>query len=40
MYADKDKIKKWQHWLGYCQYRPQEMTDGTAIELIKKYNIS
>lgn len=40
MYADKDKIKKWQHWLGYCQYRPQEMTDGIAMQIIKDYNIS
>jgi len=39
-YEDADKIRRWQHWLAYCQYTPQEMKDGIAIELIKEYNLS
>ena len=39
-YEDATKIQKWQHYLAYCQYLPTEMADGTAMQLIKEYNIS
>lgn len=39
LYEDEDKVKKWQHWLGYCQYTPQEMSNGLAFKLIEEYNL-
>jgi hypothetical protein len=39
LYEDEDKVKKWQHWLGYCQYTPNEMVDGTVFKLIKEYDL-
>lgn len=39
LYEDNDKVIKWQHWLGYCQYTPAEMSDGTTFNLIRKYNL-
>ena len=39
-YSDPEQVTKWQHWLAYCQYLPTEMKDGTAMQLIKEYNIS
>jgi hypothetical protein len=39
LYTDEDKVKKWQHWLGYCQYTPQEMANGLAFSLIEEYDL-
>jgi len=39
-YEITELVEKWQHWLAYCQYLPIEMKDGTAMQLIKEYNIS
>lgn len=39
LYSDVDKVIKWQHWLGYCQYTPAEMADGTVIKLIEEYDL-
>lgn len=39
LYSDPEMIIKWQHWLGYCQYTPDEMLDGTAMKLIKEYDL-
>ena len=39
LYEDVEKVKKWQHWLGYCQYTPDEMQDGTTMNLIKEYDL-
>lgn len=39
LYSDEEKVIKWQHWLGYCQYTPAEMVDGTAMNLISEYNL-
>jgi hypothetical protein len=38
-YEDEEKVKKWQNWLGYCQYSLPELKDGTALELIKEYDL-
>ena len=38
-YAEPTRVHKWQHWLAYCQYKPYEMKDGTAIKLIRSYNL-
>lgn len=38
-YAPIDKVVKWQNWLGYCQFNPEEMANGTAMKIIKDYNI-
>jgi len=39
LYEDESKVIKWQHWLGYCQYTPDEMLDGTAMKLIEEYDL-
>jgi hypothetical protein len=39
LYADAYAVREWQDWLGYCQYTTQEMVDGTALKLIKEYEI-
>lgn len=39
LYSDSEKVIKWQHWLGYCQYTPAEMLDGTVIKLIEEYDL-
>lgn len=39
LYEDEEKVKKWQHWLGYCQYTPQEMWNGLAFSLIEEYDL-
>jgi hypothetical protein len=39
-YGDIAQVRKWQHWLAYCQYHPKEMADGTAMRIIKEYNLS
>lgn len=39
MYADAEHVEQWQNWIGYCQYTVPEMVDGTAIQLIKDYNL-
>jgi len=38
-YSDPNEIKKWLNWLAYCQYTTDEMTNGTALGLIKEYNL-
>ena len=40
LYADVAKVQKWQHWLAYCQYTPEEMQNGTAMKLIRENNLS
>jgi len=39
-YEDYDKVRRWQNWLGYCQYLPKEMRDGVAMKHIERYNLS
>ena len=39
LYSDKDKVTKWQNWLGYCQYTTEEMRNGSALKIIEDYNI-
>lgn len=39
LYEDESKVIKWQHWLGYCQYTPEEMSNGTAMRLIEEYDL-
>jgi|TARA_B110000977_G_C11031049_1_gene475270 hypothetical protein len=39
-YAAADYVNRWQNWLAYCQYTPNEMQDGTALNLIKEHNLS
>lgn len=38
-YEDPDKVIKWQHWLGYCQFTPEEMRLGEAMKIIERYSI-
>ena len=38
-YEDDQKVRKWQHWLAYCQFRVEEMSNGTALELIERWDI-
>ena len=38
-YAEPMRVHKWQHWLAYCQYKPYELKDGTAIKLIRSYRL-
>jgi len=38
-YAEPNEIIHWQNWLGYCQYTPREMQDGTALRIIKENEI-
>lgn len=39
LYDDDSKVIKWQHWLGYCQYTPNEMATGVAMKFIQDYNL-
>jgi len=39
LYSDTEKVVKWQHWLGYCQYTPKEMLNGSVFKLIEEYNL-
>ena len=39
-YRDSEEVERWQNWIAYCQYHPIEMQNGTAISLIKEYNLS
>ena len=39
LYEDDEKVRKWQHWLAYCQFRVEEMSNGTALELIERWDI-
>lgn len=39
LYEEESKVIKWQHWVGYCQYTPKEMADGTTFRLITEYNL-
>ena len=38
-YEDDQKVRKWQHWLAYCQYRVEEMSNGTALDIIERWDI-
>lgn len=38
-YDDPEKIQKWLHWLGYCQFKTEEMYNGRALAYIKEYDI-
>lgn len=35
LYEDRDKIKKWQHWVAYCQYTTSEIRTKRALSIIK-----
>lgn len=37
--ADEEKVTAWQNWLGYCQYTPTEMSNGTAFRIIEEYGL-
>lgn len=39
LYEDEHKVVKWQHWLAYCQYTPEEMQTGIAMKLIRENNL-
>ena len=39
-YEDEYTVRKWQHWLAYCQFRVEEMSDGTALETLEKWDIT
>lgn len=36
---DTDQIKSWLHWIAYCQYSCSELWDGTAMKIIKDYDL-
>jgi len=38
-YEDEEKVKKWQHWLAYCQYTYEEMTSGSLFDMIEEYDL-
>ena len=39
-YEDEYTVRKWQHWLAYCQFRVEEMSDGTALDTLEKWDIT
>ena len=39
LYEDDEKVRKWQHWLAYCQFRVEEMSNGTALDIIERWDI-
>ena len=39
-YEDDYTVRKWQHWLAYCQYTVDEMIDGSAYNIMKDHDIS
>lgn len=39
-YADTQLVHKWQHWVAYCQYNANEMSNGHAYRIIEKYGLS
>lgn len=38
-YPSVDKVYFWQKWLAYCQYNARELIDGTALKIIKEYDL-
>lgn len=40
LYADKEKVVKWQHWLAHCQYNFAELQSGVAFKMIKDFELS
>lgn len=38
-YPPKEQVEKWQHWLAYCQYHYTELGNGSAVRLMRKYNL-
>lgn len=39
LYSDSTRVRCWQHWLGYCQYTPKEMLNGSVFKLIEEYDL-
>jgi len=39
LYEEPELVAGWQNWLGYCQYGPNEFTDGTAMQIQKEFNL-
>lgn len=38
-YPDREKVDKWLHWLAYCQYHVNEISDGTAYKIQQEYEL-
>jgi len=36
---DTAQMRYWLNWIAYCQYSVNELRDGTAIKIIKDYNL-
>ena len=36
---DRDQVRSWLQWLAYGQYTIKEFEDGTALSIIKEYNL-
>ena len=36
---DEEEVIKWQNWIAYCQYTYQEMISGSALAMIKEYDL-
>ena len=39
VYPDEDYVRKFFHWLAYCQYTPHELMSGTAMRIQWEYGI-
>ena len=40
LYADPMQVKKWQHWLAYCQYHWKELGTGEAWRIMERYGLT
>ena len=40
LYADPMQVKKWQHWLAYCQYHWKELGTGEAWRIMQRYGLT
>ena len=38
-YPDRQQVDHWLHWLSYCQYHVNELSDGTAYKIQQEYNL-
>lgn len=38
-YPDEILVNRFWHWIGYCQYTPREMMNGTAMRIQQEYDI-
>jgi len=39
-YPDEDKVRAWQNWLAYCQFRPHELATEVPLKIIDSLGLN